>query len=397
MTPPDAALSWVEVDAPALSDNVAGFRRLVGPDVLLAPTVKANAYGHGTLLAARAFLAGGADWLCVNSLDEARVLREAGVSCPIHLIGPLPPARAAAAQAVALDCSVVVHDAATLDALAGAADPARPTRIHLKVETGTHRLGMPPADALAVARRAAATPGIELEGACSHFADVEDTTDHRFARSQREVFEAFLGEAAAAGITFRLRHFSNSAAALLWPEVWYDLVRLGIGAYGMWPSNETLVTAALEGRRDAVRLRPALTWKTRVAQVRDVPAGAYVSYGRTYRCTAESRLAVLPVGYYDGYDRRLSNVAHVLVRGQRAPVRGRVCMNMVVVDVTHVPGVAVGDEAVLLGRQQDEEIPAERLAGWIGTINYEVTTRINEAAPRVASPGPAAGLPRPSS
>jgi len=181
----------------------------------------------------------------------------------------------------------------------------------------------------------------------------------------------------------RLRHFSNTAAALLWPESWYELIRLGIGAYGMWPSSETLVTAALEGRRDAVSLRPALTWKTRIAQVRTAAAGAYVGYGRTYRCTHESRLAVLPVGYYDGYDRRLSNVAYVLIGGRRAPVRGRVCMNMTIVDVTHVPEAALGDEVVLLGAQGEERLSAEQVAGWIGTINYEVTTRINEALPRL--------------
>lgn len=376
-------LSWIEVDTDRLAGNIAGFRRLVGPDVLLAPTVKANGYGHGLLMAARAFLLGGADWLCVNSLREAQRLRDAGIEAPLYLLGPLPADPEAASLALSLGCRVVVHDLAGFEALAGAATEAAPARLHLKIETGTHRLGLDPPEALVLAKRASALPHVQFEGACSHFADVEDTTDHEFARSQRGLFEQFVADATEAGVPPRLRHFSNTAAALLWPESWYELIRLGIGAYGMWPSSETLVTAALEGRRDAVSLRPALTWKTRIAQVRTAAAGAYVGYGRTYRCTHESRLAVLPVGYYDGYDRRLSNVAYVLIGGRRAPVRGRVCMNMTIVDVTHVPEAALGDEVVLLGAQGEERLSAEQVAGWIGTINYEVTTRINEALPRL--------------
>ena len=375
-------LSWVEVDTDRLADNVAGFRRLVGPDVLLAPTVKANAYGHGLVPAAQAFLRGGADWLCVNAVFEAQAVRQAGIEAPLYLLGPLPAEATDARQALELGCRVVVHDAGPFDALVAAATEAAPARIHLKIETGTHRLGLAPAHALALAQRARSLPHVEIEGACSHFADVEDTTDHDFARSQRTIFERFVADCADAGVEPPMRHFSNTAATLLWPESHYDLVRLGIGAYGMWPSKETLVTAGIEGRRDAVDLRPALTWKTRISQVSPAEAGAFVGYGRTYRCTRDSRLAVLPVGYYDGYDRRLSNSAHVLVGGQRAPVRGRVCMNMTIVDVTHVDDAALGDEVVLLGAQGDEAITAEQLAGWIGTINYEVTTRIREGLPR---------------
>jgi len=374
--------TWCEVDRAALAGNVGAFRALVGREVLLAPAVKANAYGHGLTLAARAFLEGGADWLCVHALYEARELRGAGIDAPLHLLGPLDPG--GAAEALSLGCRVVLYDPATLDALASAAGPDRPARVHLKVETGTQRQGLPPAEALALGRRAAGLEHVEVEGACSHFANVEDTTDHTYARWQLAVFDEFLGAAAAAGLDLRLSHFSNTAAALLWPETWYDLVRLGIGAYGMWPSNETKVAAALAGRLEAVRLVPALTWKTRIAQLKEVPAGEYLGYGLTYRCTHPTRIAVLPVGYYDGYDRRLSNQAHVLVAGRRAPVRGRVCMNLTMCDVTDVPEARVGDEVVLLGRSGEEVIPAELLAGWIGTINYEVTTRIHERVPRRA-------------
>lgn len=379
-------LSWVEVDARRLAANIEGFRRLVGPEVLLAPTVKANAYGHGIVQAAQAFVRGGADWLCVNALYEARAVRSALPEVPLYLLGPLPADRPSADEALALGCAVVVHQTGQLEPLAAAATEAVPARIHLKIETGTHRLGLPPSEAVALARRAAQLPNVVVEGACSHFADVEDTTDHAFARAQREVFEGFTAALAAAGIPLPIRHFSNTAATLLWPESHYDLVRLGIGAYGMWPSKETLVTAAMEGRRDAVDLSPALTWKTRISQVSPARAGEYVGYGRTYRCTHDSRLAVVPVGYYDGYDRRLSNTAHMLIGGRRAPVRGRVCMNMTIVDVSHIPNAAPGDEVVLLGDQGEESIPADQLAQWTGTINYEVTTRIREGLPRIVTP-----------
>jgi alanine racemase len=185
----------------------------------------------------------------------------------------------------------------------------------------------------------------------------------------------------AAGCPPTIRNFSNSAAVILWPETHFELVRIGISTYGMWPSKETLVSAERLGR-DKPSLVPALTWKTRVAQVKRIPAGEWVGYGRTWRATRETRLAVLPVGYYDGYDRKLSNLAHVLVHGAEAPVRGRVCMNMIMVDVTDIPGVETGTDVVLLGRDRDEVVTAEQLASWCGTINYEVTTRILERIPR---------------
>ena len=376
--------TWCEIDATALSGNVARFRRLVGQDVLLAPTVKANAYGHGLLPAARAFLDGGADWLCVNALYEARALRAAGVDAPLYVMGPIGPA--GAHEAVALGCRVMLCDEATLAALAEAAPAARPARVHLKLETGTQRQGLPPAEALALGLRAAALPCVEVEGVASHFANVEDTTDHSYARRQRACFEEFLAAAETAGLALPIRHFSNSAATLLWPDSWYDMVRLGIGAYGMWPSSETRVAAALAGRQDAVRLEPALTWKTRIAQLKTVAPGEYVGYGLTFRCSHASRLAILPVGYYDGYDRHLSNQAHVLVRGRRAPVRGRICMNLTIVDTTDVADAEVGDQVVLLGSQGDETVSAETLAAWIGTINYEVTTRIHERIQRRVAP-----------
>jgi alanine racemase len=194
-------------------------------------------------------------------------------------------------------------------------------------------------------------------------------------------FLAAADVARAEGLAPDELNLANSAATILWPETHLAMARVGIAIYGMWPSKETQVSAAL-AHRDGIVLRPAMTWKTRIAQVKDVEAGDWIGYGRSYRTTHPTRLAVLPVGYYDGYDRKLSNLAYVLVGGRRAPVRGRICMNMTLVDVTDVPGARAGDEVVLLGAQGADAVTAEQFAAWADTINYEVTTRIAESIPR---------------
>ena len=240
-----------------------------------------------------------------------------------------------------------------------------------------------PAEALELAKKITLTDGVKLEGASTHFADVEDTTDHSYARQQLENFNDFLASVNDAGMTIPVRHASNSASAILWPQTHKDMVRVGIASYGMWPSKETYISALMDNRHE-VSLQPALTWKTRVGQVKEVPAGSYVGYGCSYRTTHDTRLAILCVGYFDGYDRRLSNQAYVLVNGHRAPVRGRVCMNIVIIDVTHVPDVEVGQEVILLGSDGDSHLSAEQLAEWIGTINYEIPTRIRPGISRIA-------------
>ncbi len=375
-------LTWCEVSREALRDNLAEFRRLVGPRCRLAPVVKANAYGHGLELAARVFAEAGADALCVHDLWEAGRVRAAGLSLPVVVLGLLPPEQAR--EAVELGgLELTVCNEAVVEALEQAAEAShRPVEVFLKFEAGTNRQGLRLPQTLALARRVASSRWVRLLGLSMHFADIEDTTDHAFARGQMARFLEAVEALRREGLDLPVRSAANSAATILWPEAHLDMVRVGIGAYGMWPSSETFVAAALT-HRDRVSLRPALTWKTRVAQVKDVPPGEFIGYGRTYRTTHPTRIAVLPVGYYDGYDRGVSNIAYVLVRGQRAPVRGRVCMNLVMVDVTDIPGVAPGDEVVLLGADGEEAITAECFAQWAGTINYEVTTRIAESVPRI--------------
>ncbi len=374
---------WCEIDTDALSNNIRTFRRLVGPDVLLSPTVKSNAYGHDAVITGKAFLAGGADWLCVHALEEARRLRQAGVAAPLYVMGPV--ALSDLEEAVALDVRMVAYNFETIDRLEAL---NLPMKLHLKIETGNHRQGLELPELLALARRIKRCPKLEIEGLASHFANIEDTTHHQYARQQLDLFEKALSALRAEGFAVPVPHLSNSAAALLWPERVFRMARLGIAAYGLWPSPETQVAAVLRDRGD-LQLCPALTWKTRIAQVREVPAGAFVGYGLSYMTTHKTRLAILPVGYADGYDRGLSNLGHVLIAGQRAPIRGRVCMNLTIVDVTDIPEAKLEDEAVLLGRQGDLCITAEQLAGWASTIHYEMIARIREGIPRYAMPGSA--------
>lgn len=375
------SLSWLEIDAGALADNLGQFKSLLGPATRLMAVVKGEAYGHGMLPAARVALRAGANWLGVFNLCEALELRRAGVAAPMLVMGYVPLADLS--QAVEIDVSITVSSEETLRALAEAAHvEGRPARVHLKLETGTHRLGF---DAEGLRRALEIMRGsqwLKLEGAHTHFANIEDTTEHDYAREQLSRFQQMLALVGEAGFQVPVPHTACTAAAVLFPETYFGLARVGIGFYGMWPSKETYLSA-LQSGRGPLRLRPALTWKTRVAQVKTVARGAYVGYGCTFRCTRETRLAILPVGYANGFDRRLSNTAHVLVRGQRAPLRGRVCMNLCMADVSDIPDVALEDEVVLLGRQGEECITPEQMAAWAGTINYEIVTRADPYAERL--------------
>ncbi len=373
-------LNWVETDAQAIRNNIGEFRRRLGPGVLLGAVVKSNAYGHGMLEVARVARAAGADWLCVNNVDEAVALREAGHRCEILVMGYTP--LEALPAVVEHHLRPVVYNTETLDRLDALAREDQPVPIHLKVETGTHRQGILETDVPQFADRIRSSPRLLLEGVGTHFANIEDSTNHSYAEQQIAAFDRICDTLLKAGINVPLRHTACSAAALLFTRTHLDLARLGISLFGLWPSKETYVSC-LERGQPTLDLQPALTWKTRVAQIKGVEEGSFIGYGCTYRVSRPSRIAVLPVGYHEGYDRGLSGVAHVLVRGRRAPVRGRVCMNMCMVDVTDIPGARLEDEVVLLGRQGDERVSAEQLAEWCGTISYEIVSRIHPALSRV--------------
>ena len=368
--------SWVEIGRQALQRNVQTFRQLVGPEKAIMVVVKANAYGHGLVPVAQTALAAGADWLAVFAPDEAFALRQAGVETPILVLGPTPAELLARLAAEETHITVAGPEAVEAVLAAGVAG----LQVHVKLETGTHRQGFL-ATELAAVKRMADAGHVVLAGAYTHFADIEDTTDHSFAMIQLERFKELVARLADLGLRPRKLHTACSAATLLFADTYFDMVRVGISLYGLWPSKETLVSVKQSGQSPA-QLRPVMTWKTRIAQTKSVPAGITVGYGRTYQTTRPSRLAVLPVGYANGYDRALSNKAHVLVHGQRAGVCGRVMMNMMIVDITDIAAAAAGDEVVLLGNQGNDAISAELMASWSDTINYEVVSRVEPGAPR---------------
>ncbi len=378
------ALTRVYVSRDALVHNLELFRLLAGHDRHVMPVVKSNAYGHGLVQVLGALGDSNVSWYGVNSLEEGLALRGHLPNVRVLVMGFVDPDRYD--DVLAHDLDVVVTTAAELDRLAEAAGAAGTrARAHLKVETGTHRRGAMPSTFTDVAAAITRHPDrLEPVGLTTHFANIEDTLEHDYADSQKRAFTAAEKELSALGVRFASRHIACTAAALLFPETHLEMVRVGIGLYGLWPSRETLLSYRTE-RDHPIELRPALRWVTTVTEVKDVPAGAFIGYGRTYRTSVPSRIAILPIGYYEGYDRGLSGRAHVLVRGERAPVRGRVCMNMCMIDVTHIPDARVGDEACLLGVQGDEEIRADDLARWCDTINYEVVTRIPAHLPRILS------------
>jgi alanine racemase len=373
-------LTWIEIDTSAARHNIDSFRGILPAGTGLMVVVKANAYGHGLEVYAP-IAAEQADWLGVNALDEALAIRALGIQKPVAILGYTDPAQLDIV--VANDFRQVVYRADIAEGLSKAAQSRNTSaRIHLKLETGTNRQGIPLGELPELVQQIRSMPGLIIEGAYTHFANIEDTLDASFAERQLDKFREALKTLEQEGVRLTQIHAAATAGTLLYPETGFSMIRLGIGAYGIWPSRETQLAARERGRR--ITLIPAMTWKTRVAQIKTVEAGEHVSYGLTYQASHRMQVAVLPVGYYDGYDRKLSNCGRVLIRGRAVPVIGRVAMNMTMVDVTDV-AAQPDDEVVLLGRQGNAEIRAEELAEKIGTIAYEIVSRINPRIPRIAS------------
>lgn len=363
--------TWVEISRTAILHNLRSLKTQVAPTPVMA-VVKANAYGHNAALIAK-LVASDVHWFGVDDVDEAIGLRKAGIKKPILILGYIRRDRLAECAKHRL--SFVAYNLETLAALKRIKTKPGAFKIHIAIETGTTRQGLFGADLETFVRAATKIPSVSIEGAYTHFANIEDTTDPSYAMGQLKKYEQALVALKRLGIVPSVRHTAASAAAILYPQTRFDLVRLGIALYGYWPSKETKVSAAYRSKE--LELTPALTWKTIVAQVKDVARGTPVSYGLTERVARDSRIAVLPIGYWDGFDRGLSSVGHVLIRGHRCKVLGRVCMNMTMVDVTDVPGVKPEDEVTLLGRQGSETVPVDEIAGPLGSISYEIVTRIN--------------------
>ena len=382
--------AWVEIDLEALRANVGSLRAYLGPETRLMAVVKADAYGHGLLPVAWTVEEAGAAWLGVASVSEGVTLREAGLRLPIALL--CPPAPAEAETLLASRITALVGDRETLDALVAAARPAlargESPAIHLEIDTGIGRSGLLPEQAVTF-WRAATDAGLRVTGLATHYADAENSLSD-LTQWQAIRFERTLEALTAAGAVFDLIHSNNSAAALhprtrQCPGSLENMARPGLLLYGLLPAILN-VTTGLPDPLDTAQLpplRPVLSLKARVATVRDLPAGHPISYGATYTLTRPSRVATVLIGYGDGYPRRLSNRGSVLLRGRRAPILGRVCMDQTVVDVTDIPGVLPGDVAVCIGTQGTARISAEEIAVLIETTEHEITTCLTARLPRL--------------
>jgi len=368
-------LSWIEIDKKALLKNISSFRQLIGSEVRFLAVVKGNAYGHGIGEVAKV-IKDKVDWFGVNNLEEAKILRQKGIKKPILILGYTPTPDLL--EVVKNGFRQVVYNRQTAIQLVKLS--SYKPKIHLKIEIGTNRQGVENDELLAIAKILMKNPKVEIEGAYTHFANVEESEDFSFPKRQIERFRKQVGILEKAGIKIPIKHTACTAATILLPEGYFNMVRVGIGLYGLWPSE--LVKKLAQKRKLKFNLKPVLSWKTRIAQIKKVKKGETIGYGRTFKVKGDLKIAILPVGYYDGYDRHLSNVGRVLIRSKFAPLVGRVMMNMIIVDVTQVSNVRVEDEVILIGKQGGKEITAEEMAEKIGTINYEVVTRINPLPPR---------------
>jgi alanine racemase len=365
-------LTWAEVDLDAIAHNARGLKERAGEGTELMAVVKANAYGHGAVPVARTALENGANRLAVNRVLEGVELRQAGLTAPILILGYSLPSESETIVRWDLTPTVTtVEGALALSALSVRQGKVIP--IHVKVDTGMGRFGLLPDEVVPFVRRIAELPGLKLEGLFTHFA-VADLADKTYTRRQFELYMQVVRQLEEAGFAIPLKHVANSATNLDLPEMHLDMVRCGIALYGLRPSDEV---------EPAIPLKPAMALKSRVARVRTLPPGSSISYGCTYTTTRPTPVALVPVGYGDGYHRILSNKGSVLIGGKRAPIVGRVCMDQFVVDVTGHEGVRQDDEVVVFGRQGEEEISAEEVATLAGTINYEVVTSILPRVTRV--------------
>lgn len=376
------AKTWVEISSAALRHNLQLFRRLVGVPTAVMAVIKANAYGHGMTEVAKVLTASVSSkskvsssktdnrllWFGVNSGAEALALRQEGISAPILVLGLVGPEEFE--ELAAKDISFAVSRIEDLAFL-----PVR-ARFQIKIETGTHRLGFFPQELSLVIRRLKKLRR-RPEGFYTHFADAERVRS-RFWKQQLKELERAERLFLRAWKKPLLKHASATAAALQYPSAHFDIVRIGIGLYGLEPDPEFCKHPLIR------ELRPVLSWKTRIVQVKKVPKGATIGYDRAYRARRPITIAVLPVGYWDGYARGLSSFGSVLLRGVRVPVVGRVCMNMTMADVSAAPHPKTGEEVILLGKSKNgKEISVVQMAKQLNTITYEIVTRINPLIPRV--------------
>lgn len=369
-------LTWLEISKKALIQNLKQFRKIVGQRIKIMAVVKSNAYGHGMIECAKIFEKNGADYLGVINLDEALELRENGIKKPIFILSFWDKDNInGLIMAIQKNIEFPVYTENQLKILAKISQKiGKKAKMHLKIDTGTSRIGILPENALNFAQKCLKSPWLEVKGVFTHFAKSE-AEKQSFTNKQVERLDKIKSQLWALkdfpkNVIF---HAGCTASTLNNKKTFFDMVRIGLGLYGLWPSQGT------KKKNKKIILKPALIWKTKIIQVKELSKGSFIGYDCTYQCQRKTKIAVLPIGYWDGYDRKLSNCGEVIIRGRRVPMLGRVCMNLSMIDVTAIKNVKAGDEVILLGKN----MTAEKLAEKIGTINYEVITRINQQIWRI--------------
>lgn len=375
--------SWLEINRRALIANIRAHRRVVGKKVKLMAVVKSNAYGHGMNLVAQVSeQSKQVDWLGVASLTEAIALRRGGIKLPILILSFFRPfIKSDLIWAIKHNISFMVYEPEQLKALRQAASRAgRRATVHLKLETGMARLGLFPKEARAFLEKIISSPYLKLQGIASHFATAE-SADQRYLDKQLSVYKKFVNSISSQKTNDLLQHIACSAAITTSLKSHLSLVRLGIGLYGLWPSHENRYV--VKKKQPEFKLHPVLSWKTQVIEVQVLSKNTPVGYDRTFITKKRTIMAVLPVGYWDGLDRSLSNKGYVIIKGVNCPVIGRICMNVTMIDASAVKNLKTGDEVIIVGSRGGQEVTVDKLAQISKTINYEVVTRINPLLPRI--------------
>jgi alanine racemase len=369
---PQGRPTFCSIDHDALRWNLGQIRQRIGPKTKILGMVKANGYGHGAAAVARTLASAGSDAFGVATFEEGIELRSAGITQPVLVVAGAYADQLA--DFLSHGLTPVVHDLDRLrDLEAAVRSRGANLDVHLKIDTGMGRLGLRAADCDSWIGALKDLSALNIAGVFSHFSHAE-SVEGNYTQRQLAIFKEVIDRLSAENIRPPLIHFANSAATITLPAAYFDMVRPGIMLYGVYPSPPMAAQ---------ISLKPVLSWKTKILQLKQVPSGTSISYGQTFVTERESLIATLPIGYADGYARLLSNRGEVLVRGQRAKVAGRVCMDLTMIDVTDIKNVQQGDEVVLLGRQGDAEISADEMAAWANTISYEILTSISARVPRI--------------
>ncbi|WP_416827372.1 alanine racemase [Ectobacillus polymachus] len=364
---------WAEISLSNISHNICEFRRIIPNSTKIMATVKANGYGHGAVEVSKKAIDSGVDYLAVASLEEAIELRKSDIQAPILILGYTPPS--ASNHVVHWDLTQSIFDMEHAESLSKSGQVlGKKAKVHVKVDTGMGRLGLQAEEASDFIDIVSKMDGLYLEGVYSHFATA-DEADKRYAETQKSRWKRLLEELEKRKVSIPLFHIANSAATIEMPDMTYDIVRIGISMYGLYPSKEV--------NKSKVNLKQAMQLKTKVIHIQTLEKGYGVSYGATKIERDKAVIATIPIGYADGYSRRLSGMAYVLINGQKSPVFGRICMDFCMIDVTDIKGVNIGDEVVVYGGQGNHLISLDEVANMLETISFEVACNLGQRVPRI--------------